>query len=396
LDLAIGAGGNSVPANSRQLQLRLFVNDGHGNFSLDAEAFPLMGMNVSVMAPCDFNGDGKADLFVGGRSYPGIYGVDPVSCLLLNDGRGHFQDIAKAQNSELSHIGMVTAAQWGDVTGDGKADLIVVGEWMTPRVFSFEGGRIKEVQTNLSGLYGWWQSVAISDVNHDGRPDLILGNIGENFYLRPDKDHPVKLFINDFDGNGITDKILTYTVDGKDKPVFLKHDLEEAMPFLKKGNLKHAEYASKSVEELVPKDALSKALVKQFNYAASCVAINKGDGQFEVRKLPSMVQLSSVNAIYSIDVNGDGFMDIVTGGNQFNFQPQLERLDASLGDVLLNDGKGNFSWTGSSKAGIELRGQIRDIAEIHGRNKNYLLFLQNDAYPVLYQLNRPPGFSKNK
>jgi hypothetical protein len=185
-------------------------------------------------------------------------------------------------------------------------------------------------------------------------------------------------------------------VDGKDKPVFLKHDLEEAMPFLKKGNLKHAEYASKSVEELVPKDALSKAIVKQFNYAASCVAINMGNGQFEVRKLPSMVQLSSVNAIYCMDVNGDGFMDIVTGGNQFNFQPQLERLDASLGDVLLNNGKGIFSWSEAAKTGLELRGQLRDIAAIRGGDKNFLLFLQNDEYPVLYQFNKPTGFSKNK
>jgi hypothetical protein len=123
-----------------------------------------------------------------------------------------------------------------------------------------------------------------------------LGNIGENFYLRPDSTHPVKLWVSDFDQNGINDKILTYTIDGKDKPVFLKHDLEDAMPFLKKNNLKHAEYATKSVQELIPAEALNKALVKQFDFSPSCVAINKGNGQFIVEKLPPMIQLSSVNA----------------------------------------------------------------------------------------------------
>ena len=40
LDLLICPGGNNVSANSRQMQLRLFKNDGKGNFQLDAEAFP--------------------------------------------------------------------------------------------------------------------------------------------------------------------------------------------------------------------------------------------------------------------------------------------------------------------------------------------------------------------
>jgi hypothetical protein len=258
---------------------------------------------------------------------------------------------------------------------------------MTPRVFSFEGGRIKEVQTNLSGLYGWWQSVAISDVNHDGRQDLILGNIGENFYLRPDKDHPVKLFINDFDGNGSIEKVMTYTVNGKDMPVFLKRDMEDQLPSIKKNNLKNEEYASKSIQELFPHELLEKSLVKQFNYAASCVAINQGGGKFAIQKLPAMAQLSCINTIHCMDLNHDGYMDLVLGGNQFGFLPQFERLDASLGDVLLNNGKGTFFWQDASKTGLQLRGELRDIAAIRGGDKNFLLFLQNNEFPVLCEIN---------
>ena len=64
-------------------------------------------------------------------------------------------------------------------------------------------------------MYGWWQSVAAADVNGDGKADLILGNIGENFYLHPDERNPVKLWMADVDGNGDVDKILTRTVKEK-------------------------------------------------------------------------------------------------------------------------------------------------------------------------------------
>jgi hypothetical protein len=394
LDLLIGPGGNDAMPNSRELQLRLFKNDGKGNFSLDAAAFPNTGMNISVAIANDFNGDGYPDLFVGARSFPRAYGVDPTSFLFLNDGQGHFTDLAKTNNPDIAHIGMVCNAAWADVWGDAQKELVIVGEWMTPRIFSYNPSkkRFDELKnTGLQNLYGWWQSVAAADVNGDGKDDLILGNIGENFYLRPDKDHPVKLWINDFDGNGSIEKIMTYTVDGKDMPVVLKKDLEDQLPFIKKNNLKNEQYAHKSIQDLFSKELINKSEVKQFTYAASCVALNNGRGSFTVKKLPPMSQLSCINAIHCMDINQDGRMDLVTGGNQFGFLPQFERLDASLGDVLINTGDGDFIWQDASKTGLNLRGELRDIAELKSKGKICLLFLQNNEYPAMFELNKPPG-----
>ncbi|MGZ3845943.1 MAG: VCBS repeat-containing protein [Flavisolibacter sp.] len=385
-DLLICPGGNAYPAGSRQLQLRFFKNDGRGNFVLDASAFPQTGMNVSVAIADDFNGDGFEDLFIGGRSFPQEYGLDPRSFLFLNDGKGHFTDVTD-KSPAIKNIGMVTSAVFANVIGDSKKELVITGEWMSPRIFTYSNDHFEEVQTNLSNKFGWWQTVATADLNNDGKEDLVFGNIGENFYLRPDKEHPVKLWVGDFDNNGIVDKVLSYTIDGKDKPVFLKHDLEDAMPFLKKKNLRHEDYAKKSIEELISPDALKRAIVKRMDYIASIAAINDGNGNFTIVKLPPMVQLSSVNAIHCMDVNNDGFPDLVLGGNLFNFQPQLEQVDGSTGDVLINDHRGNFLWTDAAQTGLVLKGQLKDIVEIRSRNKIGLLFLQNDEQPLLYKLN---------
>jgi hypothetical protein len=191
----------------------------------------------------------------------------------------------------------------------------------------------------------------------------------------------------DVDGNGDVDKILTRTVDGKDKPVFLKNDLQEQVPGIKKQNLKNQEYAQKSVQELFPVEALKKAVVKTFNYASSCIAINNGNGNFIIKKLPVRAQLSSMRAVYCKDIDGDGDSDLVTGGNNSGFLPQLEKLDASFGDVLVNNNKGDFKWMSSKKSGLKITGEVRDITEITVENKSCLLFLRNNDYPVMYRSN---------
>jgi enediyne biosynthesis protein E4 len=382
LDLFIGSGGNNVNRSSPGLEHRLYINDGKGNFSVRLNAFSENHMNIAVAAANDYDGDGDLDLFVGGRSVPYAYGLTPQSYLYQNDGGGHFKDIAPPA---LSNVGMVTGAVWADVAGDGAKELVVTGQWMPTRVFT--GKEFSEVKnTGLQDLYGWWQTLQATDVNGDGRQDLVVGNIGENFYLRPDARQPVKLWVSDFDHNGTSDPFLTRSIGGRDLPVFLKREVTEQFPGLKKQNLRHSDYARKSIQDLFPKDIVQAADVKSFNYCPSIVALNNGKGSFAVQPLPQPVQLSSVNAIAATDLNEDGRTDLVLGGNLFGFPPQFGRLDASYGHVLLGDGRGGFTAVVPRLSGMNIRGEVKDIKELKTNNKRCLLVVQNNAQPVLLEI----------
>lgn len=386
-DIFVGAAGNSQSELSREMRCRLLLNDGKGNFTLKADAFPSAGLNTVAAAAYDFDKDGDVDLFVGGRCVSGNYGADPSSYIFVNNGKAVFTDFAKTNNPEMSKIGMITGAVWEDVAGDNSKELIVVGEWMVPRIYSFNRDKFEELKTNLSDLKGWWQTVAVADINSDGKNDLLIGNIGENFYLYPTKEQPVKIWMNDFDGNGEIDKILTRMIDGKDKPVFLKNDVQDQVPGIKKANLKHHDFALKSIEELFPEELVNKAVVKEFNYASSVIAINRGQGKFEVIKMPARAQLSSVNAIVVQDVNNDRRPDLITGGNKSGFPPQLQKLDASFGEVFINNGNNEFEWLNYGKANLKVEGEVKDILQLDVKGGKYLLFLRNDRFPKMFRVN---------
>lgn len=383
LDLFTGGGGNFAPESSGNFQNQIFLNDGKGNFTLKRGALPIINTNCGVAVPIDYDGDGNHDLFIGSRSVPQNYGEDPHSFILHNDGKGNFVDVTNSVAHGLATIGMITSAGYADINGDGKKDLIVAGDWMYPHVFSYNGKSFIEIKTGMENMFGWWQSMAVADVNMDGHPDLILGNIGQNFYLKPDSLHPVKLWIKDFDQNGTADKIFTKTLDGKDIPVFTKREITEQIPSLKKLNLKHHDYATKTIQQLFPAE-IENAKVKQVNYLSSCVAYNDGKGHFTIRELPQAVQLSSVNAIKLMDINNDGYQDIIVAGNFFDLLPQFCRMDASYGHVLMNN-KGYFSEMPGSKTGINVNGETRDIISFKFKNDDCILFLENSDFPVMYK-----------
>lgn len=381
-DLFVGSGGNQKAVKDITLQDRIYLNDGQGNMTL-TNNLSSNGFNTSVAVPFDFDGDGDLDLFVGSRSLPQVYGVPPKSFVYENDGKGVFVDKTKTIAPKFETLGMVTDAKWINITGDDKKELVIIGEWMSPRIFSTKGGKIEEQESNLNSYKGWWYAIEANDVDNDGDLDLILGNRGENFYYTGTEKEPVKLWIHDFDANGTIDKIVTRTINGKDMPVPLQSELTANIVSLKKQNLKHSEFANKSLQELFPD--LKKSFVLRGNYFKSAIAINDGNGNFTMKALPTEVQFSCVCDIACTDVNNDGKTDLVLGGNYDGFTPQFSKLDASFGHVLINSGKGNFNLLPNNESGYFVKGDVKKILPIQVQNKKYLLTILNNKMPKWHE-----------
>ncbi len=387
LDLMVGSGGNQV-GDGKRYRARLYLNDGEGNFSRSQETLPSTFHNMAIIAPNDFDGDGDIDVFVGSRSVVGIYGVNPDHLFLENNGDGTFKEATERRAYATKDAGMITDAIWADIDGDNKKDLVTTTEWGTPIIYRNSGKQLTHYDTSLGSLHGWWNTVQAADLDNDGDQDLILGNEGTNIHYLPEKEAPMKLWIHDFDNNGTIEQIMTQHVDGKDYPLHQKKELTAQLVSLKKQNLKASDYAARSIDELFPKQVIDMATVKQVNTSESIIAINEGEGKFSVKPLPFRVQLSCICGIACTDVNADGNLDLVMGGNNFEFKPQYSQLDASYGNVLLGDGAFNFKWQDHDQSGFFIRDEIKHIETFKDKDGNtFLVAAINDKEPKIFALN---------
>ena len=386
LDLIVASGGNHVGEQSTYKN-RLFLNDGRGNFTLSLNELPSNDDNVAVISPEDYDQDGDIDLFIGSRSVVGVYGINPEHLFLENLGDGKFKDVTERVAYDIKDAGMITDATWSDVNGDKLQDLITVSDWGTPKIYLNNGRRLKFEAFNLDQLAGWWLSVASTDLDNDGDMDFVFGNQGENIHYLPSEDKPMRLWVNDFDNNGTIEQIMTQTIDGRDKPLHEKREIVTQMVKLKKENLKASEYAKKAVQDLFPQEVIANTIVKEAKYSSSIVAINN-NGQFEFINLPTQAQLSCVCDIACEDVNNDGNIDILLGGNNYEYKPQYSRQDANYGSVLINDGNSNFNWQPYNESGFFVRGEVKYIKPFEDKKGNRFIFTAvNEKSPKIFKIN---------
>ena len=366
LDLVVAAGGNEARQGSPYLLTRLYLNDGKGNFSGAAKGWPSVSINASCVRVGDFNGDGKPDVFIGARNIPGSYGVAPSSVLLQNNGSGNFSDVTMTLAPDLSKAGMITDAQWADMDGDGKPELVVAGDWMPVTLFAYSDDHLRK-RSEIPHSAGWWNSLRIADIDGNGTPDIVAGNYGLNSNIKADAQHPARLFVSDFDQNGQSECIpVYYKADGKAYPYYLKAEMESQLPQLKKKFLKYEQYAGKQIEEILSPEQLKAAMVLNVEQPQSCLFLNNGKADFSMQPLPLMAQLSPVYGIVIQDLDGDGKKDIFLAGNFFGLKPQTGRLDASYGTTLINKGGRSFEYRSPAQSGLFVKGEVRDAQPVKG------------------------------
>ncbi|SNR55314.1 Repeat domain-containing protein [Maribacter sedimenticola] len=387
LDLLVGSGGNELRMQATY-GIRLYLNDGKGNFTLSTEKLPSTNKNVAVIAPSDFDDDGDMDIFVGSRSVVGTYGIDPDHLLLLNNGDGTFTDVTERRAYDLKDAGMITDAKWLDMDGDGKKDLVTVSDWGSPKIYKNSGRRLSNFKSSLDSLSGWWGAVEGYDLDNDGDQDLILGNMGSNLHYKPTTGQPMRMWVNDFDNDGTIEQITTQHYDNGDYPLHQKKELTSQILALKKKNIKASEYANKTIHQLFDKDILDNTIIKEARISESIIAINNGNGNFTIQILPPQVQFSCICGIQCLDVDKDGNLDLVMAGNNFEFKPQYSRLDANYGNVLLGDGALNFTWQNYLDSGFFIRDEVKQLKIVKDNKGNeFIIAAINNELPKLYSLN---------
>jgi hypothetical protein len=368
LDLYVVSGGfHNYSPDDAVLQDRLYLNDGKGNFTKATGNLPKMKDAKSCARTADFNNDGYADIFVGGRSIPGQYPETPKSWLLINDGKGNFTNQINTIAPDLQSAGMITDAAWVDMNKDNKPDLVVVGEWMPVSVYINSKGKLENRTKEILGkeYKGWWNKLIVSDLNGDNKPDLLIGNAGTNMQCQVNDQEPAEMYYKDFDNNGSIDPVLCFYIQHKSYPYVTRDELLDQMSVMRTRFADYKSYADVTIDGIFTKEELKDVKKLSANQLRTTYFESGADGLLHEKALPLQTQFSPVFTINELDYDLDGKKDLLLCGNINHARLRFGKTDANYGVLLKGDGKGNFTYIPQKQSGFRLWGDVRSVIQLN-------------------------------
>ncbi len=373
-DVYVVSGGVEFDRDIELLQDRIYKNTGNGHFS-KMEILPTMPTSGSVVRPCDYDRDGDIDLFVGGRIDKERYPHAPASYLLQNN----IQSFAIVDTQATKHLGMITDAQWCDVDGDGWMDLVCLGEFMPLTILKNVDGKLTRISTpSLAAHLGLWESLVAGDIDGDGDMDFVAGNIGLNQDFTASPERPFMLFADDFDRNGRIDPVFAYyqkSVKDGSVELFPFHgmdDLVKGILSIRKRFYRYEIFSQSTLADVLGKEQLDTCLSWSATQFSSGVFLNNGTG-FEFIPLPRLVQNAPIATIAMQDMNDDGIVDLLVGGNKNRFENTYGSQDNSPGWLLLGNGDGTFLPLLPAESGFAINGDLRAIEVMTGQDSSKLI-----------------------
>ena len=389
-DLYITSGGSEFKQGNKLLKDRVYINDGLGNFSKKNNAIPNIYESTQTVKASDIDADGDLDLFIGTRLISGKYTFPATSYILIND-KGILKKASNDVAPDLTNIGMVTDAVFSDIDKDNDEDLVIVGEWMKVKILENNAGKFKDNSDKFGDYIGksrglWW-SITANDIDNDGDDDYIVGNLGKNNKFKASKEHPFKVYANDFDGNGTNDVVLAkYYKDGY-VPMRGKECTTQQMPYVGEKFKDFHSFASSKLIDILPENKIDEGIVYEISNFKSIVLINN-NGILEPMYLPIQAQTSPIKSSLIDDFNNDGFKDLLLVGNHYGVEVETVRYDAGYGSLFLGDGKNNFKFLPSSKSGIYIPKDSRFISSLKTtEEENIYLSTNNNSTITVFKKN---------
>ena len=271
---------------------------------------------------------------------------------------------------------MINSAVWADLDADGKSELIITGDWQGIRVFTNTDGKSlqEKVISGLEYSAGWIQSLAIADVNEDGKLDILTGNLGLNSKLKASQEKPVWLYHGDVDENGQADPLIFHYMQERLVPLASRDELIKQIPAIKK---KHTSYQSYSMIEspsdLLTEDELARTSKKPAYEFRSGVYLQQTDGNFVFEPFPDQAQLSPIFSVSWDESN----KSILLGGNFSGYRVDLGISKAAAFEA--------YQWNKNGWNQLRLentipsKSEIRIIKKIEVKDSRYGLAASNSG-----------------
>ncbi|HVU23575.1 MAG TPA: FG-GAP-like repeat-containing protein, partial [Opitutus sp.] len=348
----------------------------------------------SARAAADFDRDGQMDEFVGGAVLPGKYPLAGASALYAGrDGRR--VDVTEQVAPALRDPGLVTAAVWSDVDGDGWPDLLVAVDWGEVKYFHNRGGRALEDWTERAGFAaagsGRWSALAAADCNGDGRPDFVAGNLGLNTREHASAQEPALLYYGDFGGG-------PFALEGTDEagrvfPWLSRGELAAKVPGVLRRYPRNDAYARATLADLVGADKLASARRFAVTELRSGVFLSQADGTYRFESLPRIAQIAPLRGIVAGDLDGDGNTDIYAVQNSDAPPASIGHLDGGVSQLLRGDGHGHFTPVPPAESGLVVPGEAVAVAlrDLDGDGWPDLVVTRGDGTRLAFHNNGAPG-----
>jgi len=381
LDLLLISGGGKPQGKDQEYTDRLYINDGSGNF--ERQNLFERSESGSCIKASDFDKDGDLDLFIGGRYIDGSYPLSPKSYILINEN-GKYIDHTQKVLGNNGELGMVSDALWTDFDNDQWIDLILVGEYMSPKFFKNNEGKLVDVSstTGLTNVSGWWNSIASGDFDHDGDMDYIMGNLGKNSPYKASASEPITIYAKDFDGNGGIDPLVSCYRQGEEQLVHGRDVLIDQINAMKKRFKTYESYATTTFDKAFLEQEMADAYVLKAELFSSSYMENLGNGKFDISSLPIQAQFAPIFGMEVQDYNNDGFLDALLIGNFYSSEALTGQYDAMIGLCLLGNGKGEFKPLNPIESGLKIDGDAKGLVQIQSANGSPIILASQNSGPL--------------